>query len=329
MAINFDKYINSTGTHYISNSGSDEKGNLYGGTAGDQSGKEWQLKAWYNRPWTHVFRYVGADPRVPRTLAELGIKAALNDKIGYDQYQRQTYWTQLQKAKYDPSNIETACEEDCSAGVAANVKACGFLLGLKGLQNVDSNMTSRSTITNLTNAGFKALTDSKYLSSGKYLQPGDILLYANHHVAMNITKGKYADEVTAGYFSGASRDPIEHGDVVVVPVSSLAGKGIGYAVSLHTMNVREGATTTAKQIAQIKRNTTVEVLEVLDNGWYKIVWNDAKVGYAYVSNNKNKYFTYTPKTQKVLEAETKITETRQPASVKNPKYGATEVPKSQ
>ena len=51
------KYINSTGTHYISNSGSDENGGARGGSAGDQTGKEWQMRAWYNRPWSCVLRY--------------------------------------------------------------------------------------------------------------------------------------------------------------------------------------------------------------------------------------------------------------------------------
>lgn len=44
MAINFDKYLYSTDTHYISNSGSDENGGTKGGKAGDQTGKE--VKPW-------------------------------------------------------------------------------------------------------------------------------------------------------------------------------------------------------------------------------------------------------------------------------------------
>lgn len=43
MSINYDKYINSTSTHYISNSGRDECGKYNSGAAGDQTGKEWQL----------------------------------------------------------------------------------------------------------------------------------------------------------------------------------------------------------------------------------------------------------------------------------------------
>lgn len=187
MAVDLNKYIESEGTHYISNSGSDENKTYHGGQAGDQTGHEWELRSFYKRPWTHVFRFMG-DSRVGTKLAELGIKAALNDKIGYDQYQRTTYWTQLKSVGYDPSAITVACEEDCSAGVAANVKACGYLLGLKTLQDVSSSMTSRSTVAQLSKAGFTVLTDSKYLTSGTYLLPGDILLCENHHVAMNITR---------------------------------------------------------------------------------------------------------------------------------------------
>ena len=51
------KYINSTGTHYISNSGSDENGAYRGGQAGDQTGTEWRMRSWYNRPWSCVLRY--------------------------------------------------------------------------------------------------------------------------------------------------------------------------------------------------------------------------------------------------------------------------------
>ena len=37
---------------------------------------------------------------------------------------------------------------------------------------------------------FRDLTASKYLTSGNYLLPGDILLYVNHHAATNVTRGK-------------------------------------------------------------------------------------------------------------------------------------------
>lgn len=186
------KYINSTGTHYISNSGKDENNAYKGGKAGDQSGHEWELKAWYNRPWSVVLRY--PDQAVALKIAQLSIDAALNDKIGYDQGQRTTYWAQLKAVGFEPSKITVACEEDCTAGVSANVMAAGHIFGIKALQDVGS-CSSRNMKAQFTKAGFKALTDSKYLTGTKYLLPGDILLYESHHAAANVTLGaKVKDE---------------------------------------------------------------------------------------------------------------------------------------
>jgi len=183
---NYDKYILSKSPHYISNSGKDENSTYHGGKAGDQTGHEWELKAWYPRPWTVVLRW--EDITVALLIARLSCAAALNNKIGYDQWQRNTYWTELQKVGYDPSKIVTACEEDCTAGVSANVKAAGALLGIKALQKLPL-CSSRNMRQEFVAAGFKALTASKYLTSPDYLLPGDILLCENHHAAANVSYG--------------------------------------------------------------------------------------------------------------------------------------------
>ena len=73
----------------ISNSGHDENGKYLGGKAGDQTGTEWALIPWYNRPWKCVLRH--PDAKVRAKLAELGIKAAKNNLVGYDQNQREEY----------------------------------------------------------------------------------------------------------------------------------------------------------------------------------------------------------------------------------------------
>lgn len=276
VATNYNKYINSTRTHYISNSGSDENKKYHSGKAGDQTGHEWELRSWYSRPWTHVFRYE-KDPRVGVTLCNLGCAAALNNNIGYDQYQRTTYWAQLQKVNYDPSKITTPCEEDCSAGVAANVKAAGYILGIKSLQNVSSSMTSRNTVANLTKAGFTVLTDQKYLTSGKYLKPGDILLCINHHVAMNITKGSKAEDNTT---------------IVVPPATSTSFEFVGVATSKASMNIRAEASINSKSYGTIQKGVKLNVIEVLDNDWLKVEYVKSPIGYGYTSNRDNKFYTY-------------------------------------
>lgn len=171
----------------ISNSGHDEHGNYQGGTAGDQTGKEWQRVQWYNRPWSVVLRY--PDSAVGLTIATLAGEAADNNLIGYDQAQRGTFWQALKAACYYPALIKTPCEADCSAGVAAIVKAAGYILDNAKLKAVSPDMYTGNEKAVLTSVGFMALTDNQYLTSGNYLKPGDILLYEGHHTAINLDTG--------------------------------------------------------------------------------------------------------------------------------------------
>lgn len=181
MSIDFTKYPNK-----ISNSGYDENRKTKGGKAGDQTGHEWKIINWYNRPWNVVLRY--PDKKVRQLIAEYGIQAANNNKIGYDQSDRYTYWAALQKAGYVPSKVTIACEADCSAGVIANIKAVGYTLGIKKLQTIGASYTGNMKA-GFKAAGFEVLTDSKYLKDSSYLVPGDILLYEHHHTATNLCIG--------------------------------------------------------------------------------------------------------------------------------------------
>lgn len=191
--MNFNNYYGK-----ISNSGSDERGKASGGKTGDQ-GTEWTIRSWYNRPWNCVLRY--PDRKVGDLIAELGIEAANNNLIGYDQGQRYTYWDQLQKNGYRPSKITVACESDCSAGVIANTKAAGHLLNIPALKNINATYTGNMR-TAFKNAGFQVLTASKYLNSFDYLMPGDILLNDVHHTATNLGIGK-----KSGYINNSSSSP--------------------------------------------------------------------------------------------------------------------------
>ena len=44
----------------ISNCGHDENNRYSGGKAGDQTGTEWRVINWYNRPWKCVLRHPDA-----------------------------------------------------------------------------------------------------------------------------------------------------------------------------------------------------------------------------------------------------------------------------
>ena len=173
----------------IANSGSDERGRASGGQQGDQTGREWQVRSWYNRPWLCVLRY--PDEAVGKLIAELAREGANNNNIGYDQSRRTTFWNELKKVGYRPKNIKVKCSEDCSAGVSAIVKAVGYLKGIDKLKQISENNWTGSMRNNFKNAGFQILVDSKYLLSDKYLKAGDILLHDTHHTAINLDYGEY------------------------------------------------------------------------------------------------------------------------------------------
>ncbi len=174
----------------ISNSGSDERKMYSGGSAGDQTGREWAVIPWYSRPWTVMYRYPMIT--IGEAIADLARKAANNDLCGYDQSERTSYWFALRAAGYDPAKIKTKCEADCSAGVAANVKAVGYLYGIDKLRRVSYSCYTGNLGAALKEAGFIEYKDPKYLSSDKYLMPGDILLYPYHHTAVNLDYGSEA-----------------------------------------------------------------------------------------------------------------------------------------
>lgn len=174
----------------ISNCGKDERGKYSGGKAGDQTGKEYALIPWYNRPWTVVLRPV--NPKVGKELAEVAKAAAKNNKIGYDQLQRLTYYNKLKNFKWHPERINVPVETDCSASTCANIIAVGHRLGIDKLKKLPNYLTTSSLKSALKSRGFVALTDPKYLKSDDYLLPGDILLKEGSHVAINVSKGSKA-----------------------------------------------------------------------------------------------------------------------------------------
>lgn len=177
--IGSDKMANQIGMASI-----DENGNITGGQAGDQTGKEVFLRTWYSHPWTKIVRPNSAD--VGRKIAQLCIQGCENDKIGYDQYQRNTLLTQAKKTGFDLSAITTACECDCSSFAAVCAEGAGLTV-----KYTNGNAPTSGTIANSI-SGCSVLTASKYLTSGNYLLAGDILV-ASGHVAICIANGADAE----------------------------------------------------------------------------------------------------------------------------------------
>lgn len=209
----------------ISNCGHDENNKYHGGKAGDQTGGEWTVRSWYNRPWTCILRH--PDAKVREKIAEYAKSAAKNDNIGYDQWNRLSFWEELQKADYDPAKIKTKCEADCSLGVAAIVKAVGHKFGIKELEDVPTSMVTGNERSALKKAGFTVYTASKYLSSDKYLVPGDILLYDakdSGHTAINLDTGSKVEETKDGKIQNGTKKTVD--EIATEVIAGKWGNGV-------------------------------------------------------------------------------------------------------
>lgn len=236
----------------ISNSGKDENGRYLGGVAGDQTGKEWHIIPWYNRPWKCVLRH--PDKAVRDLIAYMAEAAAKNDNIGYDQGQRLTFWEQLKKANYKVNDIKTKCEADCSAGVCSIVKAVGYRKNIKKLQDI-SITTTHYMRDMFKKAGFEVLTDSKYLTSDDYLLPGDILLNDSCHTATNLDTGKKVKVETT------KKEPVKAVE---------SKKYVKVKTNGRNLYCRKKANITSVALGSFINGTKLELVKKTNKSWYKV-----------------------------------------------------------
>lgn len=166
---------------YLAEAVHDENNKYKNGAAGDQTGGEVRIRAWYQRPWNYCMRLKSKEMAFRLAYA---MKSAANNKyIGYDQNQRNTILTYARKFKYDISKITTPCECDCSSLVSVALMFAGlkeefFYKG--GNCSTTKNLRARLTGTGYVNI----YTTNRYTVSDSALEVGDILLYEDHHVAV-------------------------------------------------------------------------------------------------------------------------------------------------
>lgn len=208
----------------------DSKGGISGDTAGDNNGGEVCTRSWYNKPWTSVIR-----PNSATNAEKIAVameQACANNKIGYDQNQRTTLYTQAKANNWNISKITTPCECDCSSLVAVCVNAAGIA--------VSKDMYTGNELELLKATGkFTVYTSSEYVSKPDNLKRGDILLGKGHTVivledalnknvqwngvtttALNVRTGAGAE------YPLCSFAPLKKGTVVGVCDSAKASNGV-------------------------------------------------------------------------------------------------------
>ena len=175
---------------YVANSGHDERGKWNYGAAGDQTGTEWYIIPWYWFGQNAVLRHPNSIVRAK--MAELARQAADNDHIGYDQSNRLSFFNELAKCKWQPKNIKTDVESDCSAGVCAIAYATGVLLDVPELKNISPSGYTGNMVSMFKRAGFEVLRGSEYLANGNKLLTGDININENQHTNIVVQGGNPA-----------------------------------------------------------------------------------------------------------------------------------------
>ncbi len=141
----------------------DENGKISGGAAGDQTGKEVCTQAYYmhSKGW---YLYRAKDAAVAGHLASAMLDACENDNIGYDQGERSTVISQLER--YGTlKKIATKAEADCSSLVRACCIEAGFDPG-------NFNTVSEGAALNKT----RMFESRKSVTSSTELFNGDVLV---------------------------------------------------------------------------------------------------------------------------------------------------------
>lgn len=215
----------------IGHASGDENHKAHGGAAGDQTAGEVCTRTWYNGNWDTVLRPKNAE------LAEKSAKACeaacANNKIGYDQYQRNTLQKYAKLVDYDLSKITDACECDCSS----LMHVCAIAGGAKLSYGINGFWTGNLASGLMASGQYGKLTSSKYLTSDAYLKRGDILLRTSGHTAMVLENGAMAGGAV-GETAEASPGPTA---TMLTPLPLLAKGHKGEAVeSMQTLLVLRG-----------------------------------------------------------------------------------------
>lgn len=232
----------------------DEHGNCYhGGAAGDQTGTEVAITNWYSYPWTHVIhwnkRYQG------RACAKAAKAGALNNHIGYDQYQRNDLLKAAKAVGFDLSKVAVNTETDCTAFASV----CAIAAGAdEGALFEGGNLAYSGNFVHKINraADVTICTSQAWLNGTANLAAGDILLNENCHAAIVLEDGKC---------------PVWNG--------GKAAFQPGTYKLLRALWVRKGAGTANKPIEAKRRakGTTVTVTAVKCTSWGN-TWGRVKGG---------------------------------------------------
>lgn len=237
-----------------------EKGGIYGGQSGDQTGKEICVRSYYDRPWDLVLRY--PDPVLADEYTKKAEAIAADPAHGYDQLHR-----------WGP-------DFDCSSLVCFVVESVGIPVRSAGHSTFTGNMKA-----GFIKCGFKIIDTMAPLPSDEPVKPPSDSVDKIHIVK----KGETLTQISAKY--GVSIDEIMNankflknpnkiyiGDKLTIPDKKTATTYKGKVkTNGGVLNIRAGKGTNYKILGTLKNGSDV-TLKTITGEWFKLADRD---GYVY------------------------------------------------
>ena len=190
----------------IGHSSIDEGGGISGGQPGDQTGREVRLDRWWQGGWTLLLR--PAERSAAEKMAAACEAGCRNEHIGYCQGHRNDLRAQARAANWDLSKIKTPTECDCSSFMAVCAEAAGIDMGA-AYTGANAPATFQMRTQYAKTGAFQILTDSRYLTSDRYLRRGDILVNEARHTVMVLEDGADAAEKNGEIILNGKTYPID------------------------------------------------------------------------------------------------------------------------
>lgn len=224
----------------------DENGNIAGGKAGDQTGKEVSTQPYYmhKKGWILLRP---KDAKVANALAFAMQEACANGNIGYDQNERLNVLPLLKK--YGTlGKIAEPCECDCSS----LVRACCIQTGFDpGNFNTSSETSALGATGRFTNMGA--------VNANTVIYAGDVLVTQTKGHTVIVVTGRNRDEKIAFETTPVKDEkPVQIVSKPTKPIpakskdSDLAGS---YIVTASSLNIRKGPGVNYDSMAKLRNGT--------------------------------------------------------------------------
>lgn len=246
----------------------DERGNLVGGKAGDQTANEVSITSWYlhKKGW-YILRAKNA--KVAEKIAKCMEDACANPAVGYDQNGRNTLYNAVKNNgfKCDKKSLTKKVETDCST----LVRVCCAYAGV----TLPEFYTGNEKQVLLDSGKFKLVNGG---GTSDYLKRGDILVTK--------TKGHTVVVLSNGSKASKHTQKMAATDSAKSYLKSLADTW----QTTGSLNVRHGAGTTKKKMCTIPKGTKVKChgyyTSVLGRKWLYVQFTYKGVEYTGFCSSK-------------------------------------------